>query len=578
MTAAGKLYSDRRMWKAYGILAAGLAISLWLFFCVKEEAHRRFQKRFEAQLAIDRDVIVQGLVRYIHIFQGVNAMFQGSSSVSQQMWRDSLVSMAWTQVPGVLEIGYAEYVTNNGISVPIRFSMTKLTNSLHGVGYDMMRDVRLREAMTRTGEYGAISGTTRMRLLAADSLTQRFGHVVFSPCFRFEKPGLLETEQRTLLGYTFAVYDSDELWTVLFKRVQHSQIGYALEQTRATNELLAQGDQSLQQKLTLGTWGMKWTILAVARPSFIDPISRHSPHFVFIACLACTLLTFVLMASHVQGRIAVQAERDQKQEIAKKLQAGIAERTEDLSVENEQLRQSLSKELELGEMKTTFLSTVSHEFRTPLGIIVSSVGILERYFDRLAPAQRAEHLQTIQQSAERMIELMEGALLFSKAEAGLVDFAQKPVDLTELCGRIVAEVGSSTNNRCPIDVVCNGEFDGAQADERLLRTILINLLTNAVKYSPNGVPVHFQLCRKGKMVVFVIKDEGIGIPVADLPRLFTPFRRAQNVTNYSGSGLGLVLVKKCIEIHRGKLNLESKEGQGTTAIVELPLFASNDSA
>ncbi len=564
---------------AYLALLLGLTTGLCAFLLFKQENDKRIRARFEAQITADRDMMVQGLVQYIYAFHGVHALFLGGNTVSERTWRQAMANIAWTQVPGILEIGYAEYVPGkDGPSVPIRFTSSKLTNSLHVVGYDMMSEVRHREALNRTGEYGATISTTRTRLLSSEAFPPRSGHVVFCPLYKYERPdsSSLEVERRVLQGFAFVIFDEIELWASLIKRVQHSPIGYAPDPGRAGKELIASGERSLRKTITMGTWGLRWNLVCVARPSFIDPGSRSAPYLVLVAGASCSVLIFLLVARRVQSRIRNDAAKVHDEQLRLRLEEKISERTAELRGANEQLQQSLSKELELGEMKTTFLSTVSHEFRTPLGIIVSSVGILDRYFDRLTGAQRSEHLRTIQESAARMIELMEGALLFSKAEAGLVDFERKPIDVLGLCHRLVEEVKSSTNERCPIDFAFTGDFSNAQADERLLRTILVNLLTNAVKYSPNGVPVHFQLCRKHDGAIFVIKDEGIGIPVADLPKLFTPFRRAQNVANYAGSGLGLVLVKKCVEIHRGTLNLDSKEGRGTTATVELPLFVTDE--
>jgi signal transduction histidine kinase len=576
VTPFWKSLTDRRMIVGYVLLVLGLSVTVWASTRIEQQTIKRARERFEVQVLEDRDMMVQGMVRYIHAFHGVHALCQGDNTFDERAWKQAVTNIQWTQVPGLLEIGYAEYVSNmNESTVPVRFISSKLTNSVHVCGYDMASEIRRKEALTRTGDYGAISATpVRVQLVTSDARAPRYGYVVFSPGYRYDKPGPLEVERRVLRGYAFAVFDEAEMWEVLFKRVKHSPVLYAFDGTSAAKELLRSGDSSLQKVLTIGSWGLRWNFRCVANASFIDPAARHAPQLALAGGAVFSLFLFFMVGGHVRHRLHAEATAAENQKTNQQLEQRVAESTAELRAANEQLKQSLSKELELGEMKTTFLSTVSHEFRTPLGIIVSSAGILDRYFDRLVPAQRAEHLQTIQQAAARMTELMEGALLFSKAEAGLVDFEARPLDLVTLCHRIVEEVQSSSNHRCPIDVIVTGDFAEGRGDERLLRTILINLLTNAVKYSPNGVPVRFQLCRKGNLAVFVVKDEGVGIPSTDLPKLFTPFQRGQNVSDYSGTGLGLVLVKKCVEIHQGKLSLDSKEGHGTTATLELPIFTS----
>ena len=135
---------------------------------------------------------------------------------------------------------------------------------------------------------------------------------------------------------------------------------------------------------------------------------------------------------------------------------------------------------------------------------------------------------------------------------------------------MVDEVRSTTDARCPIEFSTRDLPAAALADESLLRHILLNLLSNAVKYSPPGDPVMFRATRSGNSLVFVVRDEGIGIPEQDLPALFETFRRGSNVGQTPGTGLGLVIVKQSVELHRGTITVESSEGGGTTFTVEIP--------
>jgi len=243
-----------------------------------------------------------------------------------------------------------------------------------------------------------------------------------------------------------------------------------------------------------------------------------------------------------------------------------------------ELLRSLAREKELGQLKSNFISMVSHEFRTPLGIIMSSAEILQEYLERLDPAERREHLESIRKNSRRMAELMEEVLLLGQVEAGRLDLNPAPLDLEVLCRRIADEVLSATSHRCPIRLSVSAGKGEALVDERLLRHILTNLLSNAVKYSPDGASVTFALERQGRDTVFQIRDQGIGIPKADREWLCRAFHRGRNVGDRPGTGLGLVIVKRCVELHRGTLQFESEEGQGTTAVVRLPLFAEGKGA
>jgi PAS domain S-box-containing protein len=236
------------------------------------------------------------------------------------------------------------------------------------------------------------------------------------------------------------------------------------------------------------------------------------------------------------------------------------------------LLKALARERELSEMKTSFVSTVSHEFRTPLGIISSSAEILDRYFDRLPPNQRREHLETIVRSTRLLAGLMEEVLVLGTVESSAMRFAPRPVDLTNLCATLCDEMRSATHRVCPIEVVTRGDLTGAVTDETLLRRIFSNLLSNAVKYSPAGAPVSLSIERAGENALFRVQDRGIGIPPEDLRALGTAFHRGRNVGQRPGTGLGLAIVLRCVQLHGGELNFESEPGTGTCVVVRLPLF------
>lgn len=237
-----------------------------------------------------------------------------------------------------------------------------------------------------------------------------------------------------------------------------------------------------------------------------------------------------------------------------------------------ELRKALAREKELGELKSNFVSLVSHEFRTPLGIIMSSAEILRDYLDQLDPAERRQHLEAIQHSTQRMAGLMEEVLLLGRFEAGRMDFQPQPLDLATLCQRIVTEVATATEQVCPIRLSLVPEATQALADERLLRHILTNLLANAVKYSPPGSPVEFLVRREGADAVCLVTDRGIGIPAEDHEWLFRAFHRGRNVGDRPGTGLGLVIVNRSVELHGGRISVESTLGQGSTFTVRLPIF------
>lgn len=253
------------------------------------------------------------------------------------------------------------------------------------------------------------------------------------------------------------------------------------------------------------------------------------------------------------------------------IQAMVEDITERKRAEAELLK-ALARERELSQLKSSFVSTVSHEFRTPLGIIMSSSQILADYFERLPPEERGEHLQSIIRNTRRMASLMEEVLVLSRVESGRMPVNPPRLDLAGLCRRLTDEVASSAPHPCDLRLAVAPEAAEAAVDENLLRHIVLNLLANAVKYSAPGSPVEFEVARVVDDAVFRFRDRGIGIPAADREWLFDAFHRGGNVGDRPGSGLGLTIVKRCVELHGGRIAIESEVGRGTEVTVRLPLF------
>ena len=242
------------------------------------------------------------------------------------------------------------------------------------------------------------------------------------------------------------------------------------------------------------------------------------------------------------------------------------------------LRTALAAEQELNQLKSNFVSIVSHEFRSPLGAILSSAELLQRYSDRLTPPRRSRLLEDIISSTRDMARMMEDVLLLSRVESVRYEFRPRPLSLAELCQRLSDEVSSATHAWRPIRMVLGPLPDRTRGDEGLLRHIFNNLLSNAVKYSPAGTPVEFGVEQDHQEAVFTVRDRGIGIPIEDQPRLFQAFHRGNNVGATPGTGLGLVIVQRCVALHGGTLSIQSQPGAGTTATVRLPLFRNENSA
>jgi PAS domain S-box-containing protein len=231
----------------------------------------------------------------------------------------------------------------------------------------------------------------------------------------------------------------------------------------------------------------------------------------------------------------------------------------------EKMRRALEKEKDLNNLKSNFVSLTSHEFRTPLTIILSSAEMLEY-----------GHLHRIQTAVKNMTTLLNDILIIGKAEAGKLEFMPTALDLVKFCRDLVEELQLTDKAKHVLTFNSQVECVQTRLDEILLRHILGNLLSNALKYSPPGSIVQFDLVCQAGQIIFQIKDQGIGIPPEDLAHLFETFHRASNVRNLAGTGLGMAIVKKSVELHGGTIDIASQIGAGTTVTVRLPINVLSD--
>ncbi|AFY76986.1 putative ATPase [Pleurocapsa sp. PCC 7327] len=241
----------------------------------------------------------------------------------------------------------------------------------------------------------------------------------------------------------------------------------------------------------------------------------------------------------------------------------------------QQMRKVLEKEKELNELKSRFVSMTSHEFRTPLATIMGYVELFKYYSHNWSEEKKQDYLDRIQSAVRHMTNLLDDVLLFNKAEAKKLELNPSLLNLQQFCHTLAEEIQLGVKTQQTIAFSCQGNCTEAYMDEKLLGHILGNLLSNAIKYSPADSTVEFRLtCQEGE-ATFQIQDRGIGIPEEDLPRLFEPFHRAKNASKISGTGLGLAIVKKSVDLHGGKIAVNSKVGTGTTFTVTIPLTQKN---
>ncbi|MEC4817466.1 MAG: ATP-binding protein [Scytonema sp. PMC 1069.18] len=236
----------------------------------------------------------------------------------------------------------------------------------------------------------------------------------------------------------------------------------------------------------------------------------------------------------------------------------------------EALQHKLLQEKELGELKLQFFSMASHEFRTPLSIILGSAQLLEESLPTELERQKLKNLYRIQSSARLMTQLLSDILTLARAEAGKLEYKAELVEMQSFCLNLIEDIQTLSESRRTIKFDKHGSSTHASVDEKLLYSILSNLLSNAIKYSPQGKEICFTLRCEPEAVTFHIKDEGIGIPKETISQLYEPFQRGGNVRGIMGTGLGLAVVKKCLDLHQGEISVESEVGVGSIFTVTIP--------
>lgn len=262
------------------------------------------------------------------------------------------------------------------------------------------------------------------------------------------------------------------------------------------------------------------------------------------------------------------------------LENRIQERTAELRVAKEALEKSLLQEKEINNLRARLIASISHEFRTPITVIQSSCGILQRYIGKMNDEQRGKQFTHIEESSKRLVNILDSVIMVSTIENRPLRLM--PADVVKRTEELVKDFNLTAasqyaDNPHTISFETNVEMAVVNIDEESLRQILANLVSNAIKFSPDRTDVHVKFEQKEHTMLWTIKDSGMGIPDEDKPYVFDLFYRSEKneSSTIQGVGLGLSIVKKLVETLRGNVWFETEIGKGTTFYVELPILQHN---
>jgi len=246
----------------------------------------------------------------------------------------------------------------------------------------------------------------------------------------------------------------------------------------------------------------------------------------------------------------------------------LEEAIEELNKTKEELNEAVRKEKELNELKSRFVSMASHEFRTPLTTILSSLSLATKYGELNDTEKQLKHISRIKNSVTNLTDILNDILSISKLEEGKVSVLFEKFDLKELANEIVQEMQSIATQQINYHHTGGNEI---HLDKKILKHILLNLISNAVKFSAEGGLIEVGSEVTNESIILTVKDNGIGISAEDQKHLFERFFRAQNAGNIQGTGLGLNIVAKYVEMLKGSIDFTSKLEVGTTFIITLPI-------
>jgi PAS domain S-box-containing protein len=284
------------------------------------------------------------------------------------------------------------------------------------------------------------------------------------------------------------------------------------------------------------------------------------------------------ITEHKMIEIELEKHRNNLEELVKTRTNELDVLNETLKIEIEKqkayeiiLKQSLEKEKEINFIRTNIISTVSHEFRTPLTSILSSTELIGRYSQQWNEDKKKEHVNRISKSISYLTKLLDNMLFINRQETEKMSFNPKLVNLNSIIKDCINNAESLISDH---SIVCHYKSDQSDfiLDNQLIKIVINNLLSNAIKFSPNDGKVELNIFTENDNLIIGVSDEGIGIPPEDIDKIFDSFYRAKNIGVVAGVGLGLAIVKRSVELHNGEITVNSELNKGTTFTVKIPLI------
>ncbi len=614
--AKGKIAREREAiarlgrlhWFHWTVVGLSLAITVGAWYFVKQQMEEKTRTRFEAAAEQVLELVSERMQKYEDgLWGGVAAIQAHGGDISYEEWLEFSQSLhIETKYPGINGIGVIHHVPPENLNaylldqrrsrpgyhlhpeheksvyLPITYIEPSIENA-QAVGLDMAHEANRFSAALKARDTGMAQMTAPIVLVQDAEKTP--GFLFYAPFYSGGTYGSPEERHGHFVGMVYAPFVFHKLMEgVLEKdkrlvriRVEDGADALYDEHSKADQEY--DPDPLLKSELSLDLYGRSWRFDVRTTKAFRAASDNSEPTIILAGGIFIDSLLFTLfvLLSKANRRAVDFADRVAEElhltnldrlslaeESARKEQRLLKERAD-----SETLEISLRKEREKGVLQRKFVSMVSHEFRTPLTIIDGQANRIMRRLDQLPPEAVAGMLASIRSSVTRMTGLIEQMLTSARLEAGTIAFKPALFDLRALIEDACIQQEQISPDH-EIDRSLGKIPEIYFGDQKLLRQIMANLLSNAVKYSPNGKLVEVNAELAGEHIRIDVRDYGLGVPEEEIPQLFRHCFRASTSEGISGTGIGLHLVESFAKLHGGKVDVQSRVGEGSTFTLSMP--------
>lgn len=569
----------RRQFIPYSLLVAGLVLTGIVVQYALRTGSESDRLRFETSAERVRGAIGSRLDAYVAMLLGGAGLFAASDSVEWPEFKAYVDRLEISKrYPGLQGIGFAQVLQPGElhtvraaisqyapwfqvrgepgwpITSAIVFLEPQYARNRVALGYDMYSEERRREAMDRARDTALPAATRRLRLVQEiDPEDEQMGFLIYVPVYQHGNvPGTVEERRAQLLGFVYSPFRAGDLLAAVQRALDPREVtfdvfdGAPKEGLWLYRSVGTAADARFETQLTTEVAGRSWTIVVHSGPAFAATSARTIAALIAAIGILLSALLFSVTTTLVNARHAAEQR------------AEAARRSE------EALRDA-------NRAKDEFLAIVSHELRTPLNAIVGWASMLQR--GRIPPENQARAIEIIQRNAAAQTRLVEDLLDISRAVAGRLHLRLDTVDVAATLRAAADAVKPGADQQDVVLDVQVAPVGVIVADQARLQQVVLNVLSNAIKFTPPQGRVSLVASRKSDWITVCVADTGIGIPPSLLPHVFDRFRQGDSSSTraHGGIGLGLAICRHIVELHGGTIEAASEgEGRGTTFTIRLP--------